>query len=105
MTLPGMPFTEAVERLVAEAREIIRDGSADDLTADDLENAERALRGYRTKSNVAALAEVAALGAEYLLTVGRDLEYVAWAGGKPEFVASLVREHYRKNGERNAGKD
>lgn len=95
MTIPGMPFTEAVERLVDEAREIIRDGAADDLTLADLENADLALRGYRTKSNVAALAEVAALGAEYLLNVGRDLEYVDWAGGNPEFVASLVRVHYR----------
>jgi hypothetical protein len=68
----ALPFEHCVRVTLAEARELIMDGAADDLTTDDLVKADRVLTGSRAPADVEALAEVVALGYEYLTNVDRE---------------------------------
>jgi hypothetical protein len=69
----ALPFEHCVRVAVAEAREIILDGAADELDATDLGIAEAVLDGTtRDPDDVERLAQVVALGVDYLSAVGRE---------------------------------
>jgi hypothetical protein len=80
----ALPFEHCVRVALAEARELIMDGAADDLTIDDLRQADRVLTGSRAPADVEALAQVVALGVEYLDTVGREQVVCHHLGSAPE---------------------
>jgi hypothetical protein len=49
----ALPFEHCVRVTLAEARELIMDGAADDLTTDDLVKADRVLTGSRDPADLA----------------------------------------------------
>lgn len=88
----ALPFEQVVRIALTEASEIIRDGAADELTTADLATALAVLDGgSRKPEDVEKLAQVVALGAEYLATVEREDDVVHQLGQNPE---SAVRYWY-----------
>lgn len=92
----GLTYEDCIRVVVAEARPIIEDGAADDLTTEDLRRAERTLAGSRESADIAALAEVVALGVEYLNAVQREETAVHQVGPDPTMAAAFVRHFYGK---------
>jgi hypothetical protein len=89
-------YVEAIKIVVDEARQLIQDGAAEVLTMEDLHRAEKAQAGSRAPENIAALAEVVALGVEYLSGVEREQTAVNQVGPRPEMAAASVRHFYSK---------
>lgn len=84
-------FVEAVRILVEEARPLITDGAAEGVSVEDLARAERALAGSTEAADIESLAQVAALGVEYLTAVGRERTAVYQVGPTPERAVGSIR--------------